>query len=415
MAYADDMAQIQRRRMLAQALIQQGAQPQGQQAGRFFVAPNALSTLSSLGSIAGGALLDRRGAKEEKSATDAERKRLADALRGLMGGGPLEEVERAPGVISERGATGSPAASSAPDPRRAAAMAVLQGLPVEQMQGLVGQQAVANLFPKPKELKNVDLGNEVGFVDESGDVVRRVAKGAAPQGQTDDQREYAAAKAQGFSGSLQDWIVSGKKAGATTLNVNTKGAGALAEGLGGERSKAINALYSQAQAAPLTIERADRIKQLLQTVPYTGAAAEWKLAIGKAAKAAGFDYGGDDVSNTEMLARELGQNVLDSVKTSGLAGSQGLTEGERKFLLQIVGGTIALDDKTLARVADLNQRMARRTMETWNAEAGRLEAANPGLLRTYGMTPIDMPAGTPAAGAKPKLTQNPDGSYTFSQ
>lgn len=398
MAYADDMSSIQRRRMIAQALMQQSMQPQGQMAGRFFAGPTALSTLGALGGIAGGALLDRKAEKQEKATTEAERKRLADALRGLMGGN----------VIDERGATGQPV-----DPRREAALSVLKGLPVDQMQGLVGQQAVANLFPKPTKLEPVDLGHEVGFRDEQGNIVKRTPKGAAPQGQTDDQREYAAAKTQGFAGSLQDWILTNKKAGATTLNVNTKGAGALAEGLGKERSTALSALHSAAQSAPQTIERAERVKQLLKTVPYTGAAADWKLAVGKAAKAAGFDYAGDDLANTELLARELGQNVLDSVKSSGLAGSQGLTEGERKFLLQVVGGTIALDDKTISRVADLNQRMARKTMERWNAEAGRIEAGNPGLMNQLGMSSIDLPPDTPAAGARPKLIKNPDGSFTY--
>lgn len=42
---------------------------------------------------------------------------------------------------------------------------------------------------------------------------------AAPIGPTDDMREYAAAKQQGFPGTLQDWIIGQKKAGATNVNV----------------------------------------------------------------------------------------------------------------------------------------------------------------------------------------------------
>ena len=404
MAYADDIAQLQRRRMLAQALIQQGGQPQGQQAGRIYVAPTPLSTLGSLAGIAGGALLDRKLAKEEKAATETERKRLSDALRGFMGpdsSAPPNGVEGSQGPVTP------------PDPKREAALAVLGGLPIEQIQGVVGQQAIASLFPKPKELKQVDLGNEIGWTDEAGNIVRKTPKGAAPQGDTTNKRDYDAAYPKNdYPGGYAQWLKDNKPAG-TTVNVNTKGAGAMADALGGERGKAISALYEAAQTAPQTIERAERVKELLKTEPYTGDLAEWKLRIGKKAKALGFDYAGDDLSNTEMLARELGQNVLDSVKSSGLAGSQGLTEGERKFLLQIVGGTIELDENTLPRVAELNQKMARRTMERWNAEASRIEAGNPGLLNQLGMTTIDLPAGTPAPGAKPQLIQNPDGSYTY--
>ena len=38
---------------------------------------------------------------------------------------------------------------------------------------------------------------------------------------TDDQREYDAAVKQGYQGTLQDWIIQGKKAGATTVSVGT--------------------------------------------------------------------------------------------------------------------------------------------------------------------------------------------------
>lgn len=38
---------------------------------------------------------------------------------------------------------------------------------------------------------------------------------------TDDQREYDAAVKQGYNGTLQDWIIQGKKAGATTVSVGT--------------------------------------------------------------------------------------------------------------------------------------------------------------------------------------------------
>jgi hypothetical protein len=404
MAYADDIARLQRRRMLAQALIQQGGQPQGQQAGRIYVAPTPLSTLGSLAGIAGGALLDRKLEKEEKAAKETERKRLSDALRGFMGpdsSAPPNGVEGSQGPVTP------------PDPKREAALAVLGGLPIEQIQGVVGQQAIASLFPKPKELKQVDLGNEIGWTDEAGNIVRKTPKGAAPQGDTTNKRDYDAAYPKNdYPGGYAQWLKENKPAG-TTVNVNTKGAGAMADALGGERGKAISALHEAAQTAPQTIERAERVKELLQTEPYTGDLAEWKLRIGKRAKALGFDYAGDDLSNTEMLARELGQNVLDSVKSSGLAGSQGLTEGERKFLLQIVGGTIELDENTLPRVAELNQKMARKTMERWNAEAARIEAGNPGLLNQLGMTTIDMPADTAAPGARPKLQKNPDGSLTY--
>jgi hypothetical protein len=198
MAYADDIARLQRRRMLAQALIQQGGQPQGQQAGRIYVAPTPLSTLGSLAGIAGGALLDRKLEKEEKAAKETERKRLSDALRGFMGpdsSAPPNGVEGSQGPVTP------------PDPKREAALAVLGGLPIEQIQGVVGQQAIASLFPKPKELKQVDLGNEIGWTDEAGNIVRKTPKGAAPQGDTTNKRDYDAAYPKNdYPGGYAQWL-----------------------------------------------------------------------------------------------------------------------------------------------------------------------------------------------------------------
>jgi len=171
----------------------------------------------------------------------------------------------------------------------------------------------------------------------------------------------------------------------TTVNVNNA-SNKLGETMAAEAGKQYATQFDAAQMAPEAIASSQRVRNMLALTPYTGTGAEWKLALGKAAKAAGFDYAGDDIENTELLAKELGQNVLNSVKSSGLAGSQGLTEGERKFLLQVVGGTITLDDKTLGKIADLNERVARNSIKKWNAVTERLPAD---ILRQLGMGPVE--------------------------
>jgi hypothetical protein len=46
-----------------------------------------------------------------------------------------------------------------------------------------------------------------------------IGNAAKPSTPTDDMREYDAAVAQGYEGTIQDWIMQTKKAGATTVNV----------------------------------------------------------------------------------------------------------------------------------------------------------------------------------------------------
>src|SRR3989304_3060688 len=125
MAYADDMARLNRRRMLAQALMQQDMQPQGQQAGRFYVGPTALSTIGQLGSAIGGTMLDRKLEKQERTATDRQRQSMMDALRGITG----TPTDGSPNSMP--GTSGPPSSMVPPDPQREAALAALRGLPIE--------------------------------------------------------------------------------------------------------------------------------------------------------------------------------------------------------------------------------------------------------------------------------------------
>lgn len=231
--------------------------------------------------------------------------------------------------------------------------------------------------------------------------------GAQPD-YTDDQREYMLAQQQGYGGSFFDYLRDLKKAGAPSVSVNTDKSlyGTLAE----KQAQQYSELYTAAQSAPEAIARTQRVRQILQRVPYTGAGAEYKLAVGKAAKAVGFNYAGDDLANTEALMTEMARSTLDSIKSSGLAGSQGLTEGERKFLQDAVAGRVSLEPATIERLAELNERAARLTLNRWNETASRLDQAQ---LRTLGMVPVAQPAPRQGGSVGGRLTRNPDGSYTY--
>lgn len=224
MAYADDIAQIQRRRQMAQALIQQGGQPQGMQAGKFFVGPTPFSGLAGLASIVAGGVMDRRLEKKEKGLTEGRQKQLAEILSGITGGGsppsapPPQPTQMAnqpvdggsipskPPLQSAQAATMANAQSSPPsaDPQRASMLQFLQGLPVAQQEALVGQQAMAKLFPKAEE----DYTLKPGEARMRGNKQIASLPGGGEK-QPSSVQEYEYAKAQGFKGSFQDWIAAG--------------------------------------------------------------------------------------------------------------------------------------------------------------------------------------------------------------
>lgn len=179
-SYESEQEKLKRRRMLAQAISAGGQMPQGQMVGNRYVAPHPLQQLAAVGQQLTGAYIDRNTNKQEASLKEQERKRMAEVLRGLIKPG---------GVISEEGAMGGagmpgqPSMNAPLDPQREAAMAVLRDLPLEAQREIVGQQAAAKLFPKPQKFERVDLGNEIGIMDETGKIVQLLPKGVTPDAQ----------------------------------------------------------------------------------------------------------------------------------------------------------------------------------------------------------------------------------------
>ncbi len=172
----------------------------------------------------------------------------------------------------------------------------------------------------------------------------------------------------------------------TTINLHPEND--LYGGMGKELAKVYTDQYKAAQSAPEAYQRASRIVKLLDRGAFTGTAANYKLNVGKALQAVGIKLGKDPVENTEALVAEMARGTLDLVKTSGLAGSQGLTEGERKFLERAVAGQITMENKSLRRLAALNKRISRNSIGAWNAVFGRLKQPQ---LQQLGMVRIEMP------------------------
>jgi hypothetical protein len=168
-----------------------------------------------------------------------------------------------------------------------------------------------------------------------------------------------------------------------SVNVNTDKSlyGTLAD----KQAAQYSDLYSQAQSAPERIIRAQRVKRILDEGAYTGAAANFKLGFGKAARELGYDMG-SEVENTEALAADLAASTLEAIKSSGLGAGSGFSNADRDFLEKVTGGKLTLEANTLRRLADLNERAARVTVQRWNSTARRLK---PELLDQLGMGTVE--------------------------
>jgi hypothetical protein len=188
--------------------------------------------------------------------------------------------------------------------------------------------------------------------------------------------------------AVANQVTANKRSAATNVNVNT--ANKFAGGFADKASAGAYDMYTAALNAPQAIENSKRTIDLVNSGALTGTGADLALQAAKIFNVAGADNK-DTISKTEMLVANRGKALLGSIKASGLAGSQGLTEGERKFLTQAEGGTITLDGETLKAMAGLEIKMAVNNQKKWNQQASRMD---PEILKVTGAGPVEVYTGT---------------------
>jgi len=236
------------------------------------------------------------------------------------------------------------------------------------------------------------LGAEESLVDQFS--YKPVATGAektAPDVRT-------AAQMLGIRGAPETWnpqqtqavanqVMAMKKATAPNVSVNAKNK--FAGGFGEKASGGAYDMYTSALAAPQQIENSKRTIELVNSGALTGPTADVALQAAKIFNIAGADNA-DTIKQTELLAANRGKALLASVKQSGLAGSAGLTEGERRFLTDAEGGRITLSGPTLKAMAGLEIKLAVQNQKKWNQQASKMDKD---ILSATGAGPVEVYTG----------------------
>lgn len=367
MNYADYEAaqrKNERRRELADAMLQQGLSggPGGQMVSGRYVAPSGFAALApALQGLLGAAASRRTDA--ESDALESERG--ADITRAI------EEYSKADPATKKAkfGALISATSKPSDAARLMIASELQRGQNGEPLESVIGPDG------KPVLVTRSQAAGMTPWSKDSGEDPPVAVVGP------DGKPKYVK-RSESFG--MTPWD---KPSASTTVNVNS--AKSLYETLGDKQAAAYADLYSQAQASPERVDRAARVRELLDRTPITGTGAEQMLAISKGLKQVGFDVSGDSIADTELLGRELAGSTLEAIKSSGLGAGSGFSNADRDFLEKVTGGSIAMDAKTLRRIAELNDRSARATIKRWNDTAARLDQAQ---LKTLGMTPIEMPS-----------------------
>jgi hypothetical protein len=132
---------------------------------------------------------------------------------------------------------------------------------------------------------------------------------------TDELKEYNFAKSQGYKGSFVDFKTELKKAGATNVNVDTKGENAFSVEAGKSQAKRYDEIASEGQTAKQMISDVQTLKALGDNIQ-TGKLAEAKAAIGPYAQALGIDVKGlSEIQAFEAIVNRVAPSLR--VKGSG--------------------------------------------------------------------------------------------------
>lgn len=183
-----------------------------------------------------------------------------------------------------------------------------------------------------------------------------------------DMQGYELAVKQGYGGTYMQYQQDLRRAGATNVSVSTEKSygGALA----GEVAKTDAAKFEAANAAPRVIETIQETRRLLDSGNViTGIGAQQRLDLarfGQLLGVAGRDTN-ELVANTQQLFANRAQATLDSIRSSGLGAGQGFSNKDREFLENARLGNITYDAQALRRQLDIEDRVARATVQSWNS------------------------------------------------
>jgi len=385
-AYTTDAQDLARSQRLAQMLTAT-PMPEGQMISGRYVAPSITQNLAQFANMATGAYFADKAEKQNQALAEklrtGETQALADFMKTKQGT-PAEMFAAQAGPMPDGG-----------------------NIPIQQSRAAVApnpQAAYANLYQDPRSPQRLrDLAFTKMMADPEGFILpegasrierqpdgtyKTVATGADKT--SPEYKNFLIAKndpINPFKGGFTDYQVSIKIAGAPTTIVNTSNK--FASGFSNKASEGAYGMYEAALAAPQQIENAKRTIELVNKGALTGPTADVALTAAKIFNVAGANNQ-ETITLTEQLFSNRGKALLGSVKQSGLAGSQGLTEGERKFLTAAEGGTITLNADTLKAMAGLEIKLAVANQKKWNNQAAKMDRE---ILNATGAGPVEVYTG----------------------
>lgn len=151
-------------------------------------------------------------------------------------------------------------------------------------------------------------------------------------------------------------------AGATRVNVpiTLPAQNAFAEQMAKNYADRLDAAQTAGDTARDSLRVLSEAQKALQGGTITGAMAPARLAANRGLALLGDRGAIKKVENTETFRSVMGGQVLAVAKQLG--SGAGITDADRKFAQEVSGGSIELNENTIKRLIDIQQRQARNTI-----------------------------------------------------
>ena len=352
--------QLNRQQKMAELLMAQGSQgqPAGQMISGRYVPNSWAQNLVPVAQMLTGAYLGKKG--------DEESLKLAEQLRG-------KQAETLQGWI--KSAQGTPATYGA-------------DIPTETYETVKGQMITPESGPNYGEMlkyaaspyaspmlqaagadllktHNLPEGATLVRPNLTGGGYTTIAEGAPKK--TNLQKDYEAAKAQGYQGNLVDF----KKTSTPSMTAitNVQAFEPFKSKAQGQMGEVLIKNFETLQNIPTAIRTLDRAAELAPQ-SFAGSFGEQKLELAKFFNNnLGTNINPNKVANTEELRSALFTNVMENLKKLDASPSQ-----EQQRVLQQSMGSLATDPTALPRVINTYKQILIDKAETHNKKVSQAES-----------------------------------------
>jgi hypothetical protein len=406
-----EQQRLTRQQQMAQALIQNNQQPQGQMVGGRFVAPSIFQNLQPVANMLAGAYIGNQADEKQLALADRLRKRESEVLGKYMtsmtpvaakeGGiygpsgqltqettadmyGPdmqLNPQYKQVAAVQGRGPDFKSAFEAAMDPY---APSYLKAMAVDMLKNQKRAEG------ETIERFDFNTGQMVP-ISQGGGKVGQDIKDAAREAKLDinkidswSPQEWATLRAVEARANLS-------KRPINTVSIPNFTEKTFAGGLADKQVAKFDILQTNAEKAPDVLRSVEESKKILKSGKFfSGAPAELQIEMAKFADA--FGLGGKDTkekaTNSQTLITNAAGGALDAIAGAGLGTGQGFTDKDLRFLQDAKSFRITMTDANIARVLDLQERAARASVGRYNE---RLKTLPQTSIQQMGLTPIILP------------------------